>query len=73
MVFHSSCLFLDLLEHIHNLGNDGDEAGGGGGNEQKEEVRKRRGSLGRNSSQDNRDSEPREKEYTDDQLSSVNR
>ena len=47
---------------------------GGGGTEIPEEVRHRKGSLGRNSSQDNPpENEPREKEYTDEQLVAVKR
>ena len=50
-----------------------DDGGGGGGPEPQEGVRQRKGSMGRNSSQDNRDSEPREKDYTDEQVTAVKR
>ena len=54
--------------------NSGEDDGGGGGSpEPQEGVRQRKGSLGRNSSQDNRDSEPREKDYTDEQVTAVKR
>ena len=53
--------------------NSGEDDGGGGGPEPKEGVRQRKGSLGRNPSQESRDSEPREKDYTDDQVTSVKR
>ena len=66
-------MLVDLLNHANSMMNSGDADGGGGGPEPKEGVRQRKGSLDRNSSQDSRDSEPREKDYTDEQLAAVKR
>ena len=65
--------YLDLLDHVQKLSETAPDDGGGGTEKSDEGLRHRRGSHSRESPDSKQTSEPKEKDYTEEQLTAVKR